>query len=140
MRQSFQSKVICKCIISTLGFRSFLYRQTNFKPRNKLSPKSVLPQPRLYSNNNSNNNNNNNNKNNNNNNNDLGLSQPLQWPTRACLNWLDRTGRYTVWRDKSLKATGTSFIVQNQVAGRLCGTEPYSFMKEHVRSIEEVSY
>ena len=23
--------------------------------------------------------------------------------------------------------------------GRLCGTDPYSFMKEHVRSIEEVS-
>ena len=27
---------------------------------------------------------------------------------RAYLNWLVRTGRYTVWRGKSLKATATS--------------------------------
>ena len=41
-----------------------------------------------FENNNNNNNgqNNNNNNNNKNNNNLRGLSQPSQWPTRACLN------------------------------------------------------
>ena len=38
-----------------------------------------------------------------------GLPQPLQWPTHACLNWLVQTGCYTVWRDKSRKATVTLF-------------------------------
>ena len=37
--------------------------------------------------------------------------------TRAYLNWLVRTGRYNVWRDKSPKAAVTSFIVQIQVVG-----------------------
>ena len=45
------------------------------------------------------------------------LSKPLQWLTCACLNWLVRMGRHTVWRDKSPKATVTSFIVQIQVVG-----------------------
>ena len=53
----------------------------------------------------------------NNNNINNNESQPLQWPTRVCLNWLVRTGRYTVWSDKSPKATVASFIVQIQVAG-----------------------
>ena len=38
-----------------------------------------------------------------------GLSQTLQWPTCTCLNWLVQTGSYIVWRDKSPKATVTSF-------------------------------
>ena len=46
-----------------------------------------------------------------------GLIPTLAWLTCACLNWLVRTGHCTVWRDKSPKATVTSFIVQIQVAG-----------------------
>ena len=46
-----------------------------------------------------------NNNNTHNNDNNKGLSQPLQWPRHACLNWLVRAGRYTV------------YIVQIQVAG-----------------------
>ena len=46
-----------------------------------------------------------------------GLFQLLQWPMCTCLNWLVRMGCYTVWRDKSPKATVTTFIIQIQVAG-----------------------
>ena len=44
-----------------------------------------------------------------NNNNTRVYPNPLQWPTRTCFNWLVQTGHYTVWRDKSPKATVTSF-------------------------------
>ena len=46
-----------------------------------------------------------------------GLIPTLAVVKSRLLNWLVRTGRYTVRRDKSPKATVTSFIVQIQVAG-----------------------
>ena len=70
----------------------------------------------------------------------------MQWPTRACLNWLVRTGRYTEWRDKT--PNSNSHIVHRSnsgcwtgvlvtLIGSLCGTDPYSFMKEHVISLRK---
>ena len=59
-------------------------------------------------NNNDNNDDKNNNNNNNNNNNKRAYSNPCSGQ-RACLNLLVRTGRYTMWRDKSPKVTVTLF-------------------------------
>ena len=68
--------------------------------------------------------------NNNNDNNNNKWLIPILAPTRTCLNWLIWTGRYTVWRDKSLKATVPSFKFRlldwrtGTLTGRLCGTHP----------------
>ena len=97
-----------------------------------------------YNNNNDNNNNNNNNNDNNNNKRLI----PTLVVANASLPVAGSNG--LLYCVEEQKPKSDSYIVRRSnsgfwtgvmvtLIGRLCGTDPYSFMKEHVISIEEVS-
>ena len=92
------------------------------------------------------NNNTNNNNNNNNNNNKRVYPNPRSGKRAlALIGWFERAvipcgGTKAQKQQLHCSNSGCWTGVLVTLIGHLCGTDSYSFMKEHVISIEEVSY